>query len=264
MPSVLPLLAPMPAIPAESISGCRAVVAVSPTKPTRRARHVRIAQAHRLHRADRHRGRGLRVLPLRAGRRRPDRRHLQHRRLAAVGVREGSRPGCPGRRPISARAASTSSSTVAGRWWWRAAPATRRSSSATSRPASKVKATTAVRAGMEALRHVGARRIAIASPYPKRHNEALTGYLTTQRLRGRPRSRRWTCRSRRCRTCRPRTSAHSRPARLPPRPIATRSTCRARSGRPRRWSMNWSSDTGKLVVAYTHACFLRGVPRRWA
>jgi len=43
--------------------------------------------------------------------------------------------------------------------------------------ASKVKATTAVRAGMETLRHVGARRIAIASPYPKRHNEALTGYL---------------------------------------------------------------------------------------
>ena len=32
---------------------------------------------------------------------------------------------------------------------------------------------------MEALRHVGARRIAIASPYPKRHNEALTGYLAS-------------------------------------------------------------------------------------
>jgi maleate cis-trans isomerase len=45
--------------------------------------------------------------------------------------------------------------------------------------ASKVNATTAVRAGMETLRHVGARRIAIASPYPKRHNEALTGYLAT-------------------------------------------------------------------------------------
>jgi maleate isomerase len=43
--------------------------------------------------------------------------------------------------------------------------------------AAKVRATTAVRAGMEALRHVGARRIAIASPYPKRHNEALNGYL---------------------------------------------------------------------------------------
>ena len=44
--------------------------------------------------------------------------------------------------------------------------------------ASKVKATTSVRAGMEALRHIKARRIAIASPYPKRHNDALTGHLT--------------------------------------------------------------------------------------
>ena len=45
--------------------------------------------------------------------------------------------------------------------------------------ASKVKATTSIRAGMEALRHVGARRIAIASPYPKRHNDALTAHLRT-------------------------------------------------------------------------------------
>jgi maleate isomerase len=44
--------------------------------------------------------------------------------------------------------------------------------------AAKVKATTAVRAGMEALRHVAARRIAIASPYPRRHNDALSAYLT--------------------------------------------------------------------------------------
>jgi len=44
--------------------------------------------------------------------------------------------------------------------------------------ASKVKATTSIRAGMEALRHVGARRIAIASPYPKRHNDALAKHLT--------------------------------------------------------------------------------------
>jgi maleate cis-trans isomerase len=43
--------------------------------------------------------------------------------------------------------------------------------------ASKVKATTSIRAGMEALRHIKARRIAIASPYPKRHNDALTGHL---------------------------------------------------------------------------------------
>jgi len=44
--------------------------------------------------------------------------------------------------------------------------------------ASKVKATTSIRAGMAALRHIKARRIAIASPYPKRHNDALTGHLT--------------------------------------------------------------------------------------
>jgi maleate cis-trans isomerase len=43
-----------------------------------------------------------------------------------------------------------------------------------------VPATTGVRSGMAALRHVGARRIAIASPYPERHNAALAGYLTTQ------------------------------------------------------------------------------------
>ena len=44
----------------------------------------------------------------------------------------------------------------------------------------KVPATTGVRSGMEALRHVGARRIAIASPYPERHNAALSAYLTAQ------------------------------------------------------------------------------------
>ena len=43
--------------------------------------------------------------------------------------------------------------------------------------AAKVKATTAVRAGMEALRHVAARRIAIASPYPQHHNDSLSAYL---------------------------------------------------------------------------------------
>jgi maleate cis-trans isomerase len=41
----------------------------------------------------------------------------------------------------------------------------------------KVPATTGVRAAMEALRHMGARRIAIASPYPERHNRALSAYL---------------------------------------------------------------------------------------
>ena len=42
---------------------------------------------------------------------------------------------------------------------------------------SKVGATTGVRAAMEALRHVGAQRVAIASPYPERHNSAMAGYL---------------------------------------------------------------------------------------
>jgi maleate isomerase len=45
--------------------------------------------------------------------------------------------------------------------------------------ASGVRATTGVRAAMEALRHVGARRIAIASPYPDRHNRAMADYLAT-------------------------------------------------------------------------------------
>lgn len=43
-----------------------------------------------------------------------------------------------------------------------------------------VPATTGVRSGMEALRHLGARRIAIASPYPERHNAALSTYLAAQ------------------------------------------------------------------------------------
>jgi maleate cis-trans isomerase len=44
----------------------------------------------------------------------------------------------------------------------------------------KVPATTGVRSGMAALRHMGARRIAIASPYPERHNAALANYLSAQ------------------------------------------------------------------------------------
>jgi len=43
--------------------------------------------------------------------------------------------------------------------------------------AAKVPATTGVRAAMEALRHIGARRLALASPYPERHNAALATYL---------------------------------------------------------------------------------------
>jgi maleate cis-trans isomerase len=43
--------------------------------------------------------------------------------------------------------------------------------------AAKVPASTGVRAAMEALRHVGARRVVIASPYPERHNSAMASYL---------------------------------------------------------------------------------------
>ncbi len=44
--------------------------------------------------------------------------------------------------------------------------------------AAGVRATTGIRAAMEALRHIGARRIVMASPYPKRHNQAMAGYLS--------------------------------------------------------------------------------------
>jgi maleate cis-trans isomerase len=44
--------------------------------------------------------------------------------------------------------------------------------------ASGVAATTGVTAAIDALRHVGARRIAIASPYPERHNRAMANYLS--------------------------------------------------------------------------------------
>lgn len=43
--------------------------------------------------------------------------------------------------------------------------------------ASGVAATTGVRAAKEALRHVGARRIVIASPYPENNNQAMARYL---------------------------------------------------------------------------------------
>ena len=42
---------------------------------------------------------------------------------------------------------------------------------------SGVPATTGVRAGMDGLRAVGATRVAIASPYPPQHDEAMAGYL---------------------------------------------------------------------------------------
>ena len=43
--------------------------------------------------------------------------------------------------------------------------------------AAKVPATTGVRAAMEAFHHLRAHRIAIASPYSDRHNQALSAYL---------------------------------------------------------------------------------------
>jgi maleate cis-trans isomerase len=43
--------------------------------------------------------------------------------------------------------------------------------------AARIPATTGMRAAREALRHIGARRIAIASPYPDRHNQVLSAYL---------------------------------------------------------------------------------------
>src|SRR5437868_11970302 len=46
--------------------------------------------------------------------------------------------------------------------------------------AAKVPASTGVRAAMDAFRHLGAQRIAIASPYPDRHNEALSAYPAAQ------------------------------------------------------------------------------------
>jgi maleate cis-trans isomerase len=44
--------------------------------------------------------------------------------------------------------------------------------------AAGVPATTGVRAVREALHHVGARRVAIASPYPERHDQAMSTYLS--------------------------------------------------------------------------------------
>jgi maleate cis-trans isomerase len=46
--------------------------------------------------------------------------------------------------------------------------------------AAKVPASTGVRAAMDALRHIGAKRVAIASPYPARHNDAMAAYLAAQ------------------------------------------------------------------------------------
>src|SRR5262245_57943265 len=44
----------------------------------------------------------------------------------------------------------------------------------------KVPASTGVRAAMDGLRHLGAKRVALASPYPATHNDAMAGYLAEQ------------------------------------------------------------------------------------
>ena len=123
-----------------------------------------------------------------------------------------------------------------------------------SRPPPRSRRPPRVRAGMEALRHIGARRIAIASPYPERHNDALTGHLTTTASRSSA-PREWICRSRRCRTCRPPTSGHL-PATCWPRA----KDCDALYLPCPQWQAaqiveELEQDSGKPVVAYTHACF---------
>ncbi len=44
--------------------------------------------------------------------------------------------------------------------------------------AAGVPCTTGIRAAMEALHHIKARRVAMASPYPQRHDLAMSGYFT--------------------------------------------------------------------------------------
>src|SRR4029077_13538093 len=43
--------------------------------------------------------------------------------------------------------------------------------------AARVAASTSVHAALDWRQHVGGRRVAIASPYPERHNTALSAYL---------------------------------------------------------------------------------------
>lgn len=120
--------------------------------------------------------------------------------------------------------------------------------------AAKVKATTSIRAGMEALRHIGARRIAIASPYPKRHNDALTSHMTANGFEI------------------VRAEGLDLPFKemqnLPPadirkfvgKVVAAAPGCDAVYLPCPQWQAaqvvdEVERDTGKQVVAYTHACF---------
>ena len=67
--------------------------------------------------------------------------------------------------------------------------------------AAGVRATTGVRAAMEALRHVGARRIAIASPYPER-TIAPWRTIWQRRALPSPAPKAWTCLSSGCKASR--------------------------------------------------------------
>jgi len=120
--------------------------------------------------------------------------------------------------------------------------------------AGKVKATTAVRAGMEALRHVGARRIAIASPYPERHNDALSAYLSVNGFD--------------VIVAEGLNLPFKEMQNLPPADIrkfagsvlAAAKDCEALYMPCPQWQAAQvvealEQETGKLVVAYTHACF---------
>ena len=117
-----------------------------------------------------------------------------------------------------------------------------------------VKATTSIRAGMQALRHIGARKIAIASPYPKRHNDALTKHLAINGFEV------------------VRAEGMDLPFKemqnLPPPDIrkfaagvlAAASDCDALYLPCPQWQAaqaveELERDSGKPVVAYTHACF---------
>lgn len=117
-----------------------------------------------------------------------------------------------------------------------------------------VRATTSIRAGMTALRHIGAKRIAIASPYPKRHNDALTNHLQINDFEV------------------TRAEGMDLPFKemqnLPPPDIKTfvasviaaAPDCDAVYLPCPQWQAaqvvdELERETGKLVVAYTHACF---------
>ena len=104
-----------------------------------------------------------------------------------------------------------------------------------------MRATTGIRAAMEALRHFGARRVVMASPYPERHDRAMADYLSAhgfeivsaegldvpfKRLQAVPPAD--------IKSLRRRMSSAARR-------LATPSTCPARNGRRRRPSRRWSA-----------------------